>query len=150
MAEDDLRVMLKVHAAERTAIPLPVNRKSWTPGQILLDNAPISAMARDKKGGLWAVIPSGLHTVIMLGNVAGEGLIQIPLPLKPHLASYEATGWAVKGIMSNGTVGSSIQLTRIQQKTSSRLSARDSGRLPPFLQVRRTLQLGHHSPARRR
>ncbi len=142
VSDDDLRVMLKVHAAVRTAIPLPVNRKSWTPGQILLDNAPISALSRDKKGGLWAVIPSGLHTVIMLGNVAGEGLIQIPLPLKPHLASYEATGWAVKGIMPNGTVGSSIQLTRIQRKQASRSSARDSGRLPPFLQVRRTLQLG--------
>lgn len=142
VSEDDLRVMLKVHAAERTAIPLPVNRKSWTPGQVLLDNAPISAMARDKKGGLWAVIPPGLHTVMMLGSVAGEGLIQIPLPLKPHLATYEATGWAVKGIMPNGTVGSSIQLTRIQQKSATRSSTRDSGRLPPFLQVRRTLQLG--------
>ncbi len=142
VSEDDLRVMLKVHAAQRTAIPLPVNRKSWTPGQILLDNAPISAMARDQNGGLWAVIPSGLHTVIMLGNVAGEGLVQIPLPLKPHLATYEAAGWAVKGILPDGTVGSSIQLTRVQQKQAGRMSTRQSDRLPPFLHVRRTLQLG--------
>jgi hypothetical protein len=142
VSDDALRVMLKVHAAERTAIPLPVNRKSWTPEQVLLDNAPISAMARDKNGGLWAVIPSGLHTVMMLGNVAGEGLVQIPLPLKPHLASYEAQGWAVKGILPDGTVGSSLELTRIRPKKKSLLSARSSGRLPSFLHVRRTLHLG--------
>lgn len=142
VSEDALRIMLKVNAADRTAVPLPVSRQSWNPEQILLDNAPISAMARDRKGGLWAVIPSGLHTVIMLGSVAGESVVQIPLPLKPHLASYEASGWAVKGILPDGSVGSSLQLTRIRQQQASRLSTRDNGRLPPFLNVRRTLYLG--------
>jgi hypothetical protein len=139
---DNLRIILKVHAANQIAIPLPVNRKSWTPDQVLLDNAPISGMRREKGGGLWAVVPSGLHTVIMLGNVAQEGMIQIPLPLKPHLASYAARGWAVKGILPGGTVGSSIQLTRIQEQQSSKNIARENMALPPFLQVRRELHLG--------
>lgn len=139
---DDLRLILKVHAATQTTIPLPVNRKSWTPDQILLDNAPISGMSRDKGGGLWAVVPSGLHTLIMLGSVAQEGLIQIPLPLKPHLASYAAKGWVVKGILPDGTVGSSIQLTRTQEQRSSKTFSRDNSALPPFLYVRRELHLG--------
>jgi hypothetical protein len=139
---DNLRVILKVHAANQTTIPLPVNRKSWTPDQVLLDNAPISGMSRDKGGGLWAVVPPGLHTVVMLGNVAHEGMIQIPLPLKPHLASYAAKGWAVKGILPDGTVGSSIQLTRILEQQSSKTFARDNTVLPSFLQVRRELHLG--------
>lgn len=139
---DNLRIILKVHAASQTAIPLPVNRKSWTPDQVLLDNAPISGMSRDKGGGLWAVVPSGLHTVIMLGNIAQEGLIQIPLPLKPHLASYAAKGWAVKGILPDGTVGSSIQLTRVQEQRTSKAFVRDTRALTPFLHVRRELHLG--------
>jgi hypothetical protein len=142
VSDDALQVMLKVHAGTQTAIPLPVNRKSWTPEQILLDNAPIGAMARDKEGGLWAVMPSGVHTVILLGNVAGEGLVRIPLPLKPHLASYEATGWSVEGILPDGTVGSSLQLTRTRQNQMNRMSSGDNGRYPAFLHLRRTLHLG--------
>ncbi len=142
VSDDDLRIMLKVHAANQIAIPLPVNRKSWAPDQILLDNAPISGMGRDDSGGLWAVVPPGLHTVIMLGSVAQEAMVQIPLPLKPHLASYVAKGWAVQGIMPDGTVGSSVQMNRIQEKQSARRSSRDNGALPPFLHVRRELHLG--------
>ncbi|MGD9217023.1 MAG: hypothetical protein PVJ84_19590, partial [Desulfobacteraceae bacterium] len=142
VADDDLRIMLKVHAANQIAIPLPVNRKSWAPDQILLDNAPISGMGRDDNGGLWAVVPSGLHTVIMLGSVARETMVQIPLPLKPHLASFVAKGWSVQGIMPDGTVGSSVQLNRIQAKQSSQRTPRDNGALPPFLHVRRKLHLG--------
>jgi hypothetical protein len=142
VSNDDLRVMLNVHAATRTAIPLPVNRKSWSPDQILLDHAPISGMGRDKKGGLWAVVPSGLHTVILSGSVAQETMVQIPLPLKPHLASYTAKGWSLQGIMPDGTVGSSVQLTRIHNKGALLSSPRDNGELPPFLHVRRELHLG--------
>lgn len=139
---DELQVMLKVNAAVQTSIPLPVNRKSWTPEQILLDNAPISGLARDGSGGLWAVVPAGLHTVVMLGTVSRERIIQIPLPLKPHLASSVARGWTVEGILPNGTTGSSIQLTRTQDKPLNTISNRDNGVLQPFLHVQRVLHLG--------
>ncbi|MGD9364284.1 MAG: hypothetical protein PVH87_01225 [Desulfobacteraceae bacterium] len=139
---DDLQVMLKVNAAVQTSIPLPVNRKSWTPEQILLDNAPISGLARDEGGGLWAVVPAGLHTVVMLGTVSQERIIQIPLPLKPHLASSVAKGWAVEGIMPNGTTGSSIQLTRTQDKRLHTISKRGNDILQPYLHVQRVLHLG--------
>lgn len=142
VSNDEMRVILKVHAAEQISIPLPVNRKSWTPEQILLDNAPISGLARDKSGGLWAVVPPGLHTIVMLGSVSRENIIQIPLPLKPHIGSYVAKGWVVKGILPNGTVGSSIQLTRIQDKTLTGSSVNNNGALPSFLHVRRVLYLG--------
>jgi hypothetical protein len=142
VSNDDLRVMLKVHAADRTAIPLPVNRKSWSPDQILLDNAPFSGMGRDDNGVLWAVVPPGLHTVIMLGSVARQTTVQIPLPLQPHMASYVAEGWSVQGIMPSGTVGSSIQLVRTEKQRSFPNSLGDNGDLPPFLHVRRELHLG--------
>jgi len=139
---DELQIMLKLHAADQTSVPLPVNRKSWTPEQVLLDNAPISGMARDQGGGLWAVMPAGLHTVVMMGSVAQESLVQIPLPLKPHLAAFVAKGWAVKGILPNGTTGSSIQLTRLEEKRLSRSATRDNGTLSPFLKVQRRIHMG--------
>lgn len=143
VSEDVLQMMLKVHAANPTAIPLPVNRKSWAPSEIMLNNAPISGLARDKSGTLWAVVPPGSHTVILRGSVAQEGMILIPLPLRPHQAGFVAKGWSVKGILPDGRVGSSIQLNRLQTKGRDVLtSAPNKGALPPFLQVERVLHMG--------
>jgi hypothetical protein len=140
--DDDLQVMLKVNCAARVAVPLPVNRRSWTPEQIMLDNAPIGGLARDGGGQLWALIPEGLHTLVLLGNVAMEGVVQIPLPLKPHAASHAVQGWRLEGIHADGSVGSSIQLIRLQSEAQSGSAAPARDGLPPFLEVVRVLRLG--------
>ena len=142
ITQDELQIMLKAHAATRTAIPLPANRNSWSPQQIMLDNAPIDGLSRDSHGGLWAVVSAGLHTLVMRGSVSGIEVVQLPLPLKPHLASYSADGWSLKGILPDGRVGSSVMLTRLQEVPAARKSARESRPLPPFLHVERVLQLG--------
>lgn len=142
VADDELQILLKAHAATITAVPLPANRSSWTPEQILLDNAPISGLARDDDGLLWAVVPPGLHTIVMLGSVAQSETVQIPLPLKPHSAAYAANGWATTGILPDGSTGSSIQLTRIRPTHTQARTAVDKTALPPFLHVTRHLQLG--------
>ncbi|MGD9010350.1 MAG: hypothetical protein PVG41_20665, partial [Desulfobacteraceae bacterium] len=144
VAGDELQILLKAHAATTTAVPLPANRSSWVPEQILLDNAPISGLARDDKGLLWAVVPRGLHTLVMLGSVAQSETVQIPLPLKPHAAAYTADGWSATGILPDGSVGSSIQLTRIRPTHARAKTAVDKTALPPFLHVTRHLQLGTH------
>ncbi len=142
ISDDELQVMLKAHAADRTSIPLPANRKSWSPQQIMMDNAPISGLSRDERGGLWAVIPAGLHTIVMKGSVSGAGVVQLPLPLKPHMATYSADGWSLKGILPDGRVGSSLLLTRLRESGAGRQATRDNGPLPSFMHVERVLRLG--------
>ena len=138
---DDVQVLLKVHCADRMAVPLPANRKSWVPDQILLDNAPISGLRVDDDGQMWALVPAGVHTMALTGDAAGAAVIQMPLPLRPHNASYTAQGWRLDGIDPNGRVGSSIQLTRMQTVRSNGAEVHANG-LPPFLRVERFLQLG--------
>ncbi len=140
--DDEIQLMVKANAATQTAIPLPSSRKSWSPGQVLLDNAPISGLARDDQGGLWAVIPAGLHTIVMQGSAVGTDLVQIPLPLKPHLATFSVDGWTLKGISADGKVGSSLLLTRVRQARGEDRRRNDAGPMPPFLHVERVLQLG--------
>jgi hypothetical protein len=142
VADDELQLLLKTHAATTTAVPLPASRSSWAPDQILLDSAPISGLARDGSGLLWAVVPPGLHTIVMLGSVSQTETVQIPLPLKPHSAAYTADGWEVAGILPDGSVGSSIQLTRIRPTQARTKTAVDKTALPQFLHVTRHLQLG--------
>lgn len=144
VSADELQLMLKAHAAAETAMPLPVNRTSWSPEQILLDNAPISGLARDATGLLWAVIPKGLHTIVLLGSVAQAETLQIPLPLKPHSAAYSAEDWQATGFTADGSTGSGIQLTRIHPKHTRTKSAVDGSALPPFFHVTRRLLLGTH------
>lgn len=138
---NSVQVMLKVHSAERTAVPLPVNRKSWTPERIFMDNAPISGLSRDDTGQLWALVPHGLHTLVLVGTAGPAGLIQMPLPLPPRLASCSVQGWRVTGIHPDGRVESSIQLTRLSDGSEPNAESRSSG-LPPFLNVERTIHLG--------
>ena len=138
---DELQVMLKVNSAARVAVPLPVNRQSWSPNQVLLNNAPIGGLARDADGQMWALVPEGLHTLVLLGSTSRETVIQMPLPLKPRTATYNVQGWRVDGIHADGSIGSSIQLTRLADDQTPTEAVPDSG-MPPFLQVQRVLRLG--------
>ena len=104
--------MMKVHAAVRTAVPLPVNGSAWTPVQVLMDNAPISGLARENDGQLWAMVPAGIHTLILIGQTLDIDTIELPILLKPHATSVTAPDWEVKGILDNGSVAASIQLVR--------------------------------------
>lgn len=140
--EDELQIILKVHAALKVAVPLPVNRKSWQPQQVLLDNAPISGLARDDNGQLWALVPEGAHTLVLLGRTGQEGIVQLPLPLRPHAVAVAAEGWTVKGIQPDGTAGSSLVLTRLQGDEGRSATVQGGTTLPPFLQVERVLHLG--------
>ncbi len=144
-AGENIQVLLKINNAERVAVPLPVNRRSWTPSQILLDNAPIRGLARDESGQLWALVPEGLHLIVLLGSAGGEALVQIPVPLKPHVAAFAVQGWRLEGIQADGSAGSGIQLTRQQdnQAAGAEHSANHANNaLPPFLSIERVYHLG--------
>lgn len=139
---EELQLKLKIHSAVDTAVPLPVNHKSWIPGQILLDNAPISGLSRDENGQLWALIPEGLHTLVLVGRAGHRSELQIPLPLKPHTAAFSVGGWDLKGIQPDGSVGSSILLTRLQKEGGKSAGEHLGDHLPVFLSVERMLRLG--------
>jgi hypothetical protein len=142
VADDQLQLMLKVHAARLTAVPLPVNHQSWIPDQIFLDNAPISGLSRDQGGQLWGLVSAGLHTVVIVGDISHSEVLRIPLPLKPHAAGFSAPGWEIKGIQPDGEVGASVQLIRLKEARNGASFKKDGPALPVFLNVKRRLQLG--------
>lgn len=137
---DRLDIRLEIHAATRTAIPLPATRKSWTPAEVLLDQRPLAGLSRDRDGTLWALIPKGIHTLILTGSIRGD-VIQIPLPLQPHRATHEGRGWRVRGIHPDGSVDASIEITRTGPATSGK-DGTPAQTMPAFFSVRRVLHLG--------
>ena len=139
---DRLQILLEVHAAVQTAIPLPVTPVSWTPEAILLDQEPAPGLARDADGQLWLLVGEGIHTIVLTGRIApGVTTLQIPFPMPPHTAAYSAEGWQVTGIDADGNVAGTVQLT--SEKPADAQAADDRTQaLPPFLHVERTLHLG--------
>jgi hypothetical protein len=138
---EHLTMRLEIHAAARTAVPLPGSLGSWVPDQVLLGNEPVQELSRDKDGILWALVPEGIQSVVMIGKTGPGNSIQIPLPLKPHYATYTSNGWDVQGIHKDGKVESGIQLTRLKKEEKDAVLS-TSVSLPPFLHVERVIRLG--------
>jgi hypothetical protein len=138
---DRLQFLLEIHAAAQSAVPLPGNLESWLPDAVLLDRQPLKGLLKDTRGGLWALIPRGIHRLTLLGKTGARNAIQIPIPLKPHRVTGQSEEWEIQGVHSDGTVDASIQLIRRQKERSENLSLADVT-LPPFVSVERVLHLG--------
>jgi hypothetical protein len=139
---DSLQILFTVHAAVKTAVPLPgPSAASWRPRQVLLDSVPATGLARDKEGLLWILIPKGIHTITLIGKTPPENSFQVLLPLKPHRGTIKSKGWDVQGVDSNGSLDESIKLTR-QEEKSSKQQPDAAMTLQPFLHIKRVLSLG--------
>ena len=138
---ETLQLLLQVHAAADTAVPLPGNMRTWLPEKVLVNARPAEGLFRDKDGVLWLLVPAGLHTVTLQGKVPAGDDFQLSLPLRPHQVRILSTGWDVQGVHADGQVEASLQLTR-QAKEGMRPGEPAGITLPPFLQIERELSLG--------
>lgn len=141
---------LVAEAAVDTALPLPVPQlapgqsRVWQPQSVLLDERNADLM-RDGTGMLWLRVPQGRHSVVVSGDLAGFGQLQLPTSPAPKQASVDAPGWLVTGIDAQGRPGSVIDLIRERrEEETSGAAPADGGtqQLPPLLRLTRTLQLG--------
>jgi len=140
-SSDSLRILLQVHAAVDTAIPLPGASNLWQPKQVLLDSEPAQGLVRDNDGSLWIFVPEGLHRITLMGRLPHDNTFQIPLPLKPRRVTLDANGWDIQGVDDNGLAQSSIKLIR-QGKKQEQFPENAAMTLPAFLHVERVLSLG--------
>jgi hypothetical protein len=142
--ETRLQARIRVHASERTAIPLPLDPRQQTPYQVLIEGEPAAALARDDKGQLWLEIAAGTHEVLLGAALRPRDQMQLPLPLQPHRVEVVSEVWAVEGLDENLVPDRQLHLTRKQQQQES--GGKQDGftpqTLPPFVQVERTLHLG--------
>lgn len=142
VTSDSLRILLQIHAAIDTAVPLPGNLRTWQPFHILLDQKPAKGLFRDSDGRLWIYCSQGIHQVVMTGSISKIRSFQLPFTLMPRSAKISAKGWQVQGINENGQVLSTLQFTREEKKDTVRKPFAWTEQIPPFFHVTRTLSLG--------
>ncbi|MDR3418626.1 MAG: hypothetical protein P4L83_20840, partial [Nevskia sp.] len=144
-----LNLRLSVDVQAPVAVPLPVPALAggeqggvWQPQRILVDGSD-AALRRDEDGNLWIRLGVGRHEVLLAGDVAGLGQVQLPLPLKPHHVGAQLEGWLLSGIDDNGVAGDALQLLRQSASGGPAPAAESGGQvLPPLLRVTRSLHLG--------
>ncbi len=139
---DDLRILLEIHAAVDTSVPLPGNLRIWQPIQILLDEKPAKGLFRDTSGHLWLYCPSGIHRVLITGSVSGLRSFHLPFPLPPRMTSVSAEGWRIQGINEDGQLLSTLRFNREGSGESTNRRMLPRSEIPPFFHVTRTLSLG--------
>lgn len=138
---DALQWRMEIHAAADTAVPLPDMAPGWRPNIVVMNDSPVSAVARDDNNIAWIVIPAGAHQLVARGPLPSRHQVTLSLPLVPRHTTVQAQGWSVEGI-DHGKVTGQIQFTRLQAEGSSALAELQSGALPAFVRVERTLHLG--------
>lgn len=141
ISPESLSLSLHVDSQIDAAIPLPGNGGHWLPQQVFLDEKPAAALFRSE-GQLWLLVPAGRHAIRLHGNLPRQNYIQLPLPMHPNHITSEAQGWIVEGI-DNGIADSQLQFKRVVDKEDNNSAqALETGILPPFVLVERTLLLG--------
>lgn len=119
---------------------------------------------------VWIIIPAGKHRVTVLGKIGNPNSFQLPLNIKPHAGKVlDANGWEVQGIQPDGTLDDQLQFKRLVLKSKNRAGKSgktgdrktvegelidteegseseqevlETGLLPPFTLVERTILLG--------
>jgi len=141
ISPDQLMMELRVSAQTDVFIPLPGGVTSWIPQAVSIGDTEAEGLFR-RDSQLWLLVRAGTHTVTLRGKIPRQKNLQIPLPLKPHRVNCSAEGWLVEGIHENGKPDNQIQFRRITEGESADQQILETGILPPFLLVERTLRLG--------
>ncbi|MGD9157100.1 MAG: hypothetical protein PVG39_01715, partial [Desulfobacteraceae bacterium] len=138
---DTVRIIFRVHASVKTAVPLPGSLIMWNPEEVYIGNNPAKNLYRDRNGIMWVLVPEGIHDVVLRGKVNAVNEFQIPLSMIPHSVSIKAGGWAAYGVDRDGRVQGSIKFVRLEKKSKEGVSESNSV-LPPFFHVERIISLG--------
>ncbi len=137
---ESLIVTMVVDSQIDTAIPLPGNGDHWLPQQVFMDEKPVIGLFRSAQQ-LWLMTPAGRHHIRLQGRIPVQNTLQLPLALHPAHISTEMQGWTIEGI-NNGVAERQLQFKRIADSEESATQILESGILPPFVRIERTLLLG--------
>ena len=135
-----LELVLEVHAAVETAVPLPGRLPAWSPLSVRVGDQSAPALQR-LDGHVWVVVPAGVHPVRVTGVLPPGREWEWSFPLAPRQVRIEAPGWIVTGLRPNGVPESQIFFSE-QQGGGESAAAYDRRDFQPVVAIERHLELG--------
>ncbi len=138
---DRLLLHVQVHAAIDTAIPLPGDDSQWLPTSIRVDGQADAGLFK-KEDKLWVMVPGGIHEIEFQGPIRRQNGFQLVFPLKPRHLDMIVEGWSVEGRHSDGSFDAQLQFKPMGRTQETKQQELETGVLPVFAKVERTLLLG--------
>lgn len=139
-----LTLQLLTHAQTTLQVPLPAqdSADTWRLDSVQLDGQPATTR-RDANGTLWAIIPSGIHTVQLQGALGEGTAVRLALPILPRLLLVSSHQWHAQGLNALGVPHDGVlTLTRLEERPAAPVRqtlAHVPDALPGFVHVTRTL-----------
>lgn len=131
----------EVHAALEAAVPLPGRLPTWSPTSVTIDGGAREAVVRRRDGYLWAVVPPGVHKVVVEGMLAEGGEWEWTFLLKPRRVEVDAPDWNVTGVGVDGVPERQVFFSKKQQAAESQ-AAYDRKDFQAVVAVERQLEVG--------
>ena len=140
LADRKLTLDIEIHAATRTAVPLPGRLPAWSPVNVLVDDKTEVALRRDD-GFIWLVVEEGVHRVRVEGSLANVTEWEWTFALKPRQVKIDAPSWTVSGVKPDGTPEAQVFFA-LKQKTAAGAATYDQQSVQTIAVIERSLELG--------
>ena len=138
--ERKITIDAEIHAAVRTAVPLPGRLPAWSPLRVLVDDKPEPALRRDDSY-LWLVLEAGVHRVRVEGSLANVTEWEWTFLLKPRQVKIDAPGWTFSGVKPDGVPEQQVFFT-LKQKAAAGAASYERQDLQSIAAIDRSLELG--------
>ncbi len=140
LADRKITIDAEIHAAVRTAVPMPGKLPAWSPLTVLVDDKPEVALRRDD-GYLWLVLEAGVHRVRVEGSLANVTEWEWTFLLKPRQVKIDAPDWNITGVRPGGVPEAQVFFV-LKQKAEAAAAAYERQDLKSIAEVDRSLELG--------
>ena len=131
---------VEVHAAVRTAVPLPGRLPAWSPLKVTVNESQAVALRRDD-GFLWVVVPGGIHRVRVEGQLGTASDWEWSFLLRPRRVAITAPDWTFSGVRPDGVPDAQVFFSPRQRSALSEATY-ERQELQPIVSVNRRLELG--------
>lgn len=144
--KNELSLLLKVHTERTTAVPLPGYLQQWLPELVTVmrgKNKTLPPLLRHNDT-IWTLLPEGIHEITIATKVPqSQATLQMNTTINPHTVTYLLDGWTIDGLDKNNKIDGVVNLKRVaKQGEQQKQEVFETGILPPFFQVERTIGLG--------
>lgn len=157
-----LSMDLEIHSAAEVAVPLPGKLPLWSPisvdfqDAVTADSAPVAEtsnpasspskvsgaiVCRRQDGHLWVIVPSGVHKLRVVGNLADSNEWVLAFPLVPKHITVTAPQWQVVGLKSSGLPESQLFFSKVEKSNEDQVLY-DQRIYKPIVLVERRLEIG--------
>jgi len=136
---DEIRVVIEAHAADRIALPLPMDDTALSLRSVNVDGGAQDGAARED-GSLWIALSRGVHRIELV-YVASADKVSLMFPLKPMRAEFVGDGWQASGLVDDRLLTETVTLARAR-KSGDAVATASTQQFAPFVRVERDLNLG--------